>query len=195
MYLKYPLGFLARARYCISVPDWYLVPHGLRCQKKQCKWLINKSIVLWPKHWITSLRFLSDWSWRTWSNFYRRQKLEKGPLFVVPKVSAHNPIFRLRLKIGPCALDIICLSLIHLSHRTCSCIQQMQRARDTLKIGGVGVNCGNEFELYVKNRVLCKKQIYRLDIRDGHPCALGQLNIFLRFINRKYQHTLTQDFW
>ena len=33
MHLKDILGSIARAGYCIPVPDFYLVLHGLRCRK------------------------------------------------------------------------------------------------------------------------------------------------------------------
>ena len=39
-----PLGSIARVGYCIPVPDFYLVLHGLCCRKKHNNGLINQSI-------------------------------------------------------------------------------------------------------------------------------------------------------
>ena len=46
IHLKYLLGSIARVRYCILVPDFYLVLHGLRCRKKHYIGLTNQSTVL-----------------------------------------------------------------------------------------------------------------------------------------------------
>ena len=39
MHLKYLLGSFVRVGYRIPFPDFYLVLHGLRCQKKALLWI------------------------------------------------------------------------------------------------------------------------------------------------------------